>query len=170
LDCTIINFDEVSFRLVPVLKRVWAVKGAQPLGWFWWSNKKANLFGALIDGRELYNEWYDKLNATNFIAFPERFIKTLNPEKKYVFIFDNAPAHKAKITIQYLTTLSNHIFVEFLPTYSPQLNAIETCWKIVRYNVTNSNLFQTLETLKQGIEQFLQKNNFTLKPTNYLIR
>jgi len=170
LDCTIVNFDEVSFRLVPFLRKVWALKGSKPQGTFWWSNKKANMFGALIDGKKLYHEWYDNLNAHSFIEFMTRFVATLDKNKKYVFVFDNGPAHKAKISKEFLYNLGENIFIEFLPTYSPQLNCIETCWKIIRYNVTNSNLFNTIDDLTEGIEIFLTEYFFTLNPTNYLIR
>jgi len=170
LGCEIVNFDEVTFRLVPFLRKIWAQKGTKPTGIFWWSNKKANLFGALINGQKLYYEWYDRLNSHYFVEFISRFVKTLDKNKKYVFVFDNAPAHKSKMSQQYLNSLGNNIFIEFLPTYSPQLNCIETCWKIVRYNVTNSNWFQTIESLQTGIEEFLSKHFFTLKPTNYLSR
>lgn len=128
------------------------------------------MFGALVDGKELYNEWFDKLNTTAFIAFVQRFVATLDPTKKYVFIFDNGPAHRSKKSKEFLNTLGKNIFVEFLPPYSPQLNCIETCWKIIRYNVTNSNVFQTIESLKCGIEEFLKKHFFMLNPNNYLIR
>ncbi|MBS3095092.1 transposase [Candidatus Woesearchaeota archaeon] len=60
--------------------------------------------------------------------------------------------------------------IEFLPPYSPQLNCIETCWKTIRYNVTNSNMFDTIPNLKSGIEVFLEKNEFMLNSTDYLIR
>ncbi len=170
MDCTFINFDEVTFRLVPFIRKVWALKGSKPDGLFWWCNKKANLFGALIEGKELYYEWYDKLNTNSFIDFMKRFVMTLDKEKKYVFVFDNAPAHKSKKSQEYLASLGKNIFIEFLPPYCPQLNCIETCWKIIRYNVTNSNLFHAVEDLKSGIEMFLENYFFTLNPTNYLIR
>ena len=170
MGCEIVNFDEVTFRLVPFLRKIWAAKGSKPTGIFWWSNKKVNLFGALIDGKKLYYEWYDNLNAHYFIEFMKRFVATLDKNKKYVFVFDNAPAHKAKISQKHLESLGKNIFIEFMPPYSPQLNCIETAWKIIRYNVTNSNWFNTIENLKEGIEQFLEGHFFTLKPTNYLSR
>ena len=170
MDCTIVNFDEVTFRLVPFLRKVWAPKGTKPKGVFWWCNKKANMFGALIGGKQLYYEWFERLNSPAFIEFIQRFVATLNKDKKYVFIFDNSPAHRAKISKSYLNSLGNNIFIEFLPPYSPQLNCIETCWKIIRYNVTNSNLFNTIEDLQGGIEMFLNGQFFMLNPNNYLVR
>ena len=169
MGANIIPFDEVSFRLVPRLARVWAPRGSKPRGTFFWSNKKRNLFGALINGR-VYYDWFDRLNATAFILFLQRFVATLDMTKTYVFIFDNAPAHKAKKTEAYLESLPVNIHVEFLPPYSPQLNAIETCWKIVRHQVTNSTLFQSVEALQMGVEQFLDEHFFTLEPTHYLSR
>jgi len=169
LDCTIVNFDESTFRLVPLNRRIWAPKGSKPKGIFWWSNKKANIFGALVDGKELYYEWYEKLNAHSFVDFMKRFTKTLDKNKKYVFIFDNASAHKAKMSLDFLYSLEN-VFIEFLPPYSPQLNCIETCWKIIKYYVTNSNFFQTIDCLKDGVEEFLEEYFFTLIPSEYLSR
>jgi len=128
------------------------------------------MFGALVDGKKLYYEWYNKLNAHSFLDFMKNFVLTLDKNKKYVFIFDNCSSHKAKISQEYLYSLGENFFIEFLPTYNPQLNCIETSWKIIRYNVTNSNFFKTIEDLKLGVEMFLEDNSFTLNPSNYLIR
>jgi transposase len=160
----------VSFRLVPFARRVWAPIGSKPKGTFWWSNQKANMFGALVNGQKLYHEWYEKLNAQSFREFIGRFAATLDKNIQYVFVFDNGPAHKAKKSREFLETLGKNIHIEFLPTYSPQLNCIETCWKIIRYNVTNSNWFQSILDLKGGIETFLDGYYFTLNPSHYLAR
>jgi transposase len=170
LGAKIVNFDEATFRLVPIKQRIWAIKGTKPAAPFWFSNTKANLFGALVDGQKMYYEWYDKLNADFFIEFIKNFIKTIDINQKYVFIFDNAPAHKAKKSKEFLASLGENIFIEFLPPYSPQLNCIESCWKIVRHQVTSSNFFKTIKVLKGGIEEFLNEYYFMLKPNNYLSR
>ena len=170
MDAKIVNFDEATFRLVPVKQRTWVKKGSKPALPFWFSNTKANIFGALVDGQEMYYEWFEKLNADYFIQFIKNFVKTLDKNKKYVFIFDNAPAHKAKKSKEFLATLEDNIFIEFLPPYSPQLNCIEICWRIVRHQVTSSNFFKTIQILKQGIDQFLGGYNFMLQSGNYLSR
>ncbi len=170
MDCTIVNFDEATFRLVPVKQRIWAKKGSKPRLPFWFSSTKANIFGALIDGKNMYFEWFDRLTSDYFIEFIKRFVETLDKNKKYVFIFDNAPAHKSKKSRDFLDTLSDNIFIEFMPPYSPQLNCIETCWKIIRHDVTSANFFKTIDRLKNGIEIFLGEYTFTLIPTNYLSR
>lgn len=166
----IVNFDEATFRLVPIKQRIWSPKGSKPALPFWFSNTKANIFGALVDGQKMYYEWFDKLNADYFISFINNFVKTLDKNQKYVFIFDNAPAHKAKKSKEFLDSLGENIFVEFLPPYSPQLNCIEICWRIIRHQVTSSNFFKKIELLKLGIDNFLEKYNFMLNSPNYLSR
>ena len=170
MDCQIVNFDEATLRLVPVKQRIWAKKGSKPKLPFWFSGKKANIFGALVNGNKMYYEWYEKLNAHSFIQFLQRFIITLDPNKKYLFILDNAPAHKAKMTPEFIASISENIFVEFLPPYSPQLNCIEVCWKILRYEVTSSNFFKSIELLMQGVEEFLDNHFFMLNSGNFLSR
>ncbi|MBI4143833.1 IS630 family transposase [Candidatus Woesearchaeota archaeon] len=168
MDHTIVTFDEVGFRLVPVYKRVWFFKGEKPKGIFFWSNKKAELFGALVDGKELYYEWYDSLNSLTYKAFLRGFIEQL-PKGKYVFVFDNAGYHKTSCIRNFIAEFCN-IKVEFIPPYSPELNPTEACWKIIRANVTNSTYFPTLDNMQEAIETFLKKHIFMLNVSNYLCR
>ena len=165
---TIVTFDEAGFRLVPVYRRVWFIKGEKPKGFFFWSNKKLNVFGALIDGKNLHYEFYDSMNTVTYLAFLSEFIEHL-PKGKYVFVFDNASYHKSSTIRKYLAQFLN-ISVEFLPTYSPELNPTETCWKIIRGNVTNSTYFSNLESMQESIENFLDGHFFMLNLPNYLCR
>lgn len=145
------------------------MKGEKPKGVFFWSNKKLNIFGALVDGKKLFYEFYDSLNSLTYKAFLSSFVEQL-PKGKYVFLFDNAPYHKSSVIIGYLDHLSKNIIVEFFPPYSPELNPTETCWKTVRHDVTNSTYFPTLESMQEAIESFLDKHNFMLNLSNYLCR
>lgn len=165
-----VNFDEASFRLVPYLRKVWAIKGTKPKGVYFKSKEKANIFGALIDGKKIKYEWHEKLNSKSFCKFVKKLKRCLSKNKKYFFILDNGPCHKSKMTKQLLYSLGKRFYIEFLPPYSPQLNAIETCWKTTRYEVTNSNMFNSIEDLKNGISMFLKKQPFRLNVSNYLVR
>jgi len=110
------------------------------------------------------------LNAHSFIEFVNKFVDSLPADRSYVFVFDNSPAHRARMTIQFLYSLGERFAIEFLPTYSPELNAIETCWRITRHDVTDSNIFREIEDLKDGIGTYLDNNIFSLNQSNYLVR
>ncbi|MFA5797891.1 MAG: transposase, partial [Candidatus Woesearchaeota archaeon] len=60
------------------------------------------------------------------------------------------------------------INVEFYPPYSPELNAIEVCWKITRANVTNSIHYEKIGDMQEAIEDFLDNHFFKLNLSHYL--
>jgi transposase len=165
----IVTFDEASFRLVPVYKRVWFVKGKRPQGVFFWSNKKINVFGALVNGKKFYHKWHISLNTLTFRSFLSGFIKQL-PAGNYVFLLDNASYHKSSTVMKYLKKLDDNIKVEFFPPYSPELNPTESCWRTIRGMVTNSTYFSTMENLQMKIDQFLTGHRFNFNMSNYLCR
>jgi putative transposase len=169
LDHTLVSFDEAGFRLVPVYKRVWFIRGHRPQGVFFWSNKKSNILGALINGKKLYYKWHESLNTLTFLGFLKSLLQQL-PKGKYVFVLDNARYHKSSTILRYFKSLDENIKIEFIPPYSPELNPTETCWKIIRQQVTNSTYFQSIDFMKSNVDKFLQEHEFNLNPSNYLCR
>ena len=167
---TIITFDEVGFRLVPVYKRVWYFKGKKPKGFFFWSNKKLNLFGALIDGKKIYYEFFISINSLTFRTFLNDLKKKLSKKKKYVFLLDNASYHKSAFVMKFIQEEISNAVVEFLPAYCPELNPTETCWKIARAEVTNSTYYRTIDEIKEALSNFFDNHIFRLNLSNYLCR
>jgi len=165
----IVTFDEASFRLVPVYKRVWFVKGKRPQGVFFWSNKKINILGALVNGKKFYYKWHVSLNTLTFKSFLVGFMKQL-PAGDYIFLLDNASYHKSSTIKKYFKKLGDTIKVEFFPPYSPELNPTESCWRTIRGMVTNSTYFSTMENLQMQIDQFLADHRFNFNVSNYLCR
>lgn len=167
---TIVTFDEVGFRLVPVYKRVWYFKGRKPKAFFFWSNKKLELFGALVDGKKLIYEFFSSLNSLTFRTFLNEVNKKLSKKKKYVFLLDNASYHKSAIVRRFIQEEMQNAIVEFFPPYCPELNPTETCWKIARAEVTNSTYYKTIDEMKESLSNFFDKDTFMLNLSNYLCR
>lgn len=69
---------------------------------------------------------------------------------RVVLIIDNAPWHRGKLIDE---ALAEHRHLEFyrLPSYSPQLNAIERFWKLLRRRATHNRLFGSMGELKRSI-------------------
>ena len=95
------------------------------------------------------------------------FVETLSKKKNYVFLLDNAGYHKTYCIKNFLMRFNN-IKVEYYLPYSPELNAIETCWKITQANVTNSKYYETIGEMKYAIGDFLDNHFFSLNLSNYL--
>lgn len=165
----IVAFDEVKFQLEPDYKRIWFPKGEKPQGAFFWSSKKLLTFGALTSDHNFFYEFYDSQNSLIFRHFLRKFIKTLDSDNKYVFILDNVGYHKTQTVLNLLNEFS-FIKVEYLPTYSPELNPIETCWKVSKNNVTKSQYFPNIETMQEALESFWSKHIFMQEFITYLCR
>ncbi|MBU1597292.1 MAG: IS630 family transposase [Nanoarchaeota archaeon] len=146
------------------------MRGQKPRGVFFWSNKKLNVFGALTSENKFYYDFFIAQNSLTYKAFLSDFVETLDQRKKYIFILDNASYHKTNVIKNYLAKFDKFIKVEFIPPYSPELNPIETCWKITRANTTNSKYYKTVDELQDSLENFWNKHFFKLNFINYLCR
>lgn len=166
MDHEIIAIDEVSFQLQTNFKRIWFEKGKKPKGAFFWSNKKLIVFGAQQENQKLFYEFHTSQNSLTFMSFLAGLFETLNPNKNYVLILDNAGWHKTLVVQKFIAQQSN-VKVEFVPPYSPELNPIETNWKVTRNRVTKSQFFQTIDDLRDALEDFWCEHIFTQKFISY---
>lgn len=165
----LVAFDEVKFQLQPEYKRIWFPKGETPKGAFFWCAKKLSVFGALTSNHKFYYEFHDAQNSLTFCCFLRTLIQKLNKRKKYVFILDNVGYHKTSPVMNLIKEFP-FISVEFLPTYSPELNPIETCWKVTKNAVTKSQYFPTLEDMKKALVVFWREHFFMQDFITYLCR
>lgn len=94
----------------------------------------------------------------------------LDTSKKYVFILDNAGFHKTNVVKDLVEEKKGWITVEHIPPYSPELNPIETCWKVTKNAVTKSQHFKTIEAMQESLEEFWHKHIFMQDFITYLCR
>lgn len=164
------SIDEASFQLTTGYKRVWFLKGKKPKRAFFWSNKKLIVFGALTSSSKFYYNFYVAQNSITFSLFLDELFAWLDPSKKYVFVLDNAGFHKTNIVRDLLEEHKEWIAVEFIPPYSPELNPIETCWKVTKNTVTKSQYFRTIDSMQESLEMFWNKHIFMQDFITYLSR
>ena len=168
MDHELVVIDEASFQLATNYKRIWFTKGEKPKGAFFWSNKKLITFGALTSTHEFYYDFYDSQNSLPFRHFLREVFAWLNPSKKHVLILDNAGFHKTQCVKNLLNEYEGKITVEHIPPYSPELNPIETCWKVTKNQVTKSQYFETIESMQEALESFWGGHIFMQKFMRYL--
>jgi transposase len=164
----IIAIDEASFHLTTTYKRIWFPRGETPRAAFFWSNKKLITFAALTSNHEFYYDFYDTQNSLTFKHFlNEMFEKIVDKNKKYVLIMDNAGFHKTQVIKNFIATFDN-IVVEPIPPYSPELNPVETCWKVTKNIVTKSQYFKNIDEMQEALENFWTNHTFMQKFITYL--
>ena len=166
----LVSIDEASFQLVTNYKRIWFPKGEKPKGVFFWSNKKIITFGALTSSQKFYYDFYDSQNSLTFRSFLRNLFEWLDSNKKYVLILDNAGWHKTQCVKSLIQEQKDWITVEHIPPYSPELNPIETCWKVTKNAVTKSHYFKTIDEMQDALEEFWCNHIFIQEFTTYLCR
>ena len=77
-----------------------------------------------------------------------------HPERKVILFVDNDMAHKARAVLRLLDKHENGIQLEWLPSYSPELNAQEDVWQHMRRRVTHNHYFEHMDALLEAVEQF----------------
>lgn len=83
---------------------------------------------------------------------------------------DNAGFHKTQPVKSLLNEYASFISVEYLPPYSPELNPIETNWKVTKNAVTKSQYFPCIDAMQEALEDFWSRHVFMQNFITYLCR
>jgi transposase len=108
-------------------------------------------------GLSLYNEgqvriWpYDRAEGGNTIDVPRRLRAEL-PAGTLIVLWDGALCHRAKTVWSAARSLGIHLLA--LPSYSPDLMAVEPLWRWLREDVTYHHCHATAEDLIRRVAAF----------------
>ena len=113
------------------------------------TRKAVGVFGAVSshDGRLVTQLEREKFNAESFQSFLQQLLRHRRKGSLMVIIVDNARWHHAKVLQGWLAEHRHVLRLDFLPPYSPELNAVERVWKLTRTICTHNRYFEQLEDL-----------------------
>jgi len=121
---------------------------------------KANTFGFYpVNGKEVV-EFMGRSKIQNVCEF-FLDIKNRNPGRHIVIFLDNFQSHVSNATKQFAK--SHGITLIFLPSYSPQLNPIESIWKGMRRRVSQvfaKSEWSFQETIRTAFHRLAKKGSF----------
>lgn len=155
--------DEATFCIQPNIARGWFAKNQQPVQIFSHNRQKFHAFGAHGHDKTHYM-FSDKINSHYFLKFIKRLHKKY---AKLLFVLDNVPWHKTKKLKRFFHQHRSTFRVEFLPTYSPELNPIEQWWKKLKQSAANQ-LFHDKTELKKYLHKQAKKTKNRVKTFEYL--
>ena len=92
-----------------------------------------------------------------------------HPLRRVILWLDNDKAHKAKAVERLLSKHHHQIQIEWLPTYSPELNPQEDIWRQMRRRVTHNYYFEHMDKLQQAVAGFHQELQQTPEAVLHLI-
>lgn len=133
------------------MTKVWTFRGQRATVPAAGTNRKICIYGALNyrTGQVQYL-LHPKKNAAQFSQFLRQLLEA-NRDRFLVLVLDNASYHLTRAGLDLLTEHEHHLCVVWLPTYSPQLNAIDALWGYLKKAALNNYFFGTVDRLEDAI-------------------
>ena len=104
------------------------------------------------------NAHTDYINSTTVCALLHK-IRTLNPLIPISLFLDNARYQRCDLVTQVAAELK--IELDFLPSYSPNLNLIERLWKFVKKKCLYGKYYSNFDTFTTSIQSCLAQTKTT---------
>jgi transposase len=116
--------------------------------------RRMNIVGALdLEDMRLMHQEYATIDGQAIIGFLKNLEVHMPTATAIHVVLDAARYHTCPEVMDYVKT--SRIKLHHLPPYSPNLNAIEPCWKIMHQHVTNNRYYKTFKQFTEAILTFL---------------
>ncbi|HMZ59019.1 MAG TPA: IS630 family transposase, partial [Leptospiraceae bacterium] len=124
--------------------------------------ERLHFIGAIeLSEMQVLTKEYSTVNAANMINFLHMLADSTDAKKIHL-ILDNGSSNKNKEVQKYLESQTK-IQIHYLPPYSPNLNAIERLWKVMRECTTYNKLYPRFCDFTEKIRDFFATGVVNLK-------
>jgi transposase len=121
------------------------------------TNRRVCIYGALnYRSGQTHYMVHPKKNSQQFAEFLRQLLET-NSERRLVLVIDNAGYHRTKAVLALLADHADHVFVVWLPKYSPELNLIEGLWGYLKKSALNNYFYGEITSLETAIHDALRE-------------
>ena len=155
--------DEATFGLIPVVARGGARRGSNPSVLINHKNICTNVFGARSHRGFVYT-FAKRKRQRDFVIF---LTLALRRWRRVLLFIDNGPAHKGKRVDDFCRRHKKTLRIERFPTYTPELNPIEQCWKPARATLAN-RVLRTLPAARYHLRKNFDNPKAMPKMFQYL--
>jgi len=135
-------------------QRGYAPKGKTPILKQNGTTRKVNMISAVTNKGEVRFMCYTStMTQLKFILFLSKLIKST--DGSVIVITDNLSVHHGKKVVKWVAEQHGAIELEFIPSYSPELNADEYLNRDLKKNVNSRSTPETVAQLKANILSFM---------------
>ncbi len=147
--------DERGFCLTPYVHYGWPDK-SEISGFKTKKSKRLNVIGLLNRNNDLESYIFEtKITSDIVIKFLDNYVQKI--DKLTVVVIDNAPIHRSKAFPKKIAEWQQKkLEILWLPTYSPQLNLIETLWRFMKYEWIEKEAYESWKNLVEYVEKVLK--------------
>lgn len=153
---TIYFADEAGIRSDYHSGTTWAPVGQTPVVPNTGARFSINMLSAVSAQGALRFMVHDgTVNAGVFIDFCKRLLR--DTDGPVYLVVDGHPAHRAKITTEFVAATDGRLTLFFLPGYSPELNPDEWVWKNVKHDRIGKTGVTSQDDLKSKVISALRR-------------
>ena len=151
---TIYWVDETGITNQANSQRGYAPRGQTPILKQNGTKRKMNMISGVTNrGQVRWMCYSSRMTQSKFILFLSKLIKS--NEGPVVVITDNLSVHHGKRVTSWVDEQNGKIKLEFIPSYSPELNADEYLNRDLKKNVNSEKMPDTVAELKANISSFM---------------
>ena len=158
-------FDEAGFSLLSTVPYAWQAKGETTL-LNSSRSKHLNVLGLLRRNGDFASYVVEgSVDSRAVVAMLDDFIGSLNPTRKTVIVLDNAPTHSSEVfEAKRAQWQAQGVEVNYLSSYSPELNLIERLWQELKYRWLPFEAYLSFQSLRENLMKLLAKvgSEFTI--------
>ena len=171
-------WDESGFSLRVIRRKTWGKKSQRKKVSGQRRSGRVNAMGGVrYSDKKRFVEFIKKGNSETFYEVVKVFyteiikewVEAGNKEEdfrekgpKIVLILDNASIHKKTDVVGKIAENMPNLILEYLPTYSPDLNIIELVWHSAKEFIAH-RLFKSVEELESLLHQLLNEGGLIIK-------
>jgi transposase len=147
---------------------VWAAAGTRPVRIVSGSHFKTVVFGAIgIDGAQFFRQ-YETFDGGSFLDFLKKLHRRFG--RLYLFLDKARQHHHTKVVTDYLRQNRKTLRARWIPTASPEFNAMEECWRQGEKDLSSLPVFPTaLKDLKRFLAGYYRTRRFDLDMRSFLL-
>ena len=148
--------DESGFSLIPTVPYGWLEIGTQrELPSF--HSSRYNVFGLLGRDQTLWAYQFEgAINSDSIIACLDDF--SMHLQRPTLLVLDNASIHKSRtITAKIQEWEDRGLYFYYLPPYCPELNLIETLWRMIKHHWLPLDAYQDMQSLKSRLQDVFDR-------------
>jgi transposase len=143
----------------PHRRRTWAPRGQTPVLQFHFDWKTLSVIAGLTVWNFYFQIFEETIKSEQVIEFLKHLLRYIPGD--ILLIWDRLPAHKSKLTHQFIRDQKGRLEVEYLPPYAPELNPVEYIWAHCKHhelpNVCPKNLWDLSEGARRSLKRMRRR-------------
>lgn len=156
---TIVFIDESGLSQRPHRRRTWAPRGQTPVLQFHFNWKTLSVIAGVTVWNFYFQIFEEAIKSEQIIEFLKHLLRYI--EGDILLIWDRLPAHRSKITQQFIRDQKGRLEIDYLPPYAPELNPVEYIWAHCKHhelpNVCAKNLWDLSEGARRSLKRMRRR-------------